>query len=66
MRRFIKYIKRIFTNIIGNLFFHRHKWTDFKFRNFDEPKMDDKGRMSNKMLIRTCGKCSKMELFALR
>ena len=52
-------------HIVSKSFFCRHKWVDFKIRNFDEPKMDSKGRLTTKMLLRKCGKCDKIECFAM-
>ena len=53
-------------HIVSKSFFCRHKWDNFKIRNFNEPKMDYKGRLTTKMLIRTCSKCGKIEHFAMK
>ena len=55
----------VLSHVSKSFFFCRHKWVDFKIRNFDEPKMDSKGRLTTKMLIRECSKCGKMECFAM-
>jgi len=49
---------------VSKSFFCRHRYDDFKIRNFTDPKMDDNGRLTTKMLIRTCGKCGKTEYIA--
>ena len=41
-------------------FFCLHKY-ETKIINFNEPKMDDKGRLTTKMLIRICNKCKRTE-----
>lgn len=62
----LKYMKNLIEKLKAlRSFFCRHKWVDFKIRNFDEPKMDSKGRLATKMLIRECSKCGKMECFAM-
>jgi|AntRauMFilla1563_2_1112583.scaffolds.fasta_scaffold145307_2 hypothetical protein len=43
-----------------------HYWADFKFRHFEDEKMDDKGRSGNMLLTRTCEKCEKIEVIALK
>jgi hypothetical protein len=62
---FKKQRKEFAIHIVSKSFFCRHKWVDFKIRNFDEPKMDSKGRLTTKMLIRECSKCGKLECFAM-
>lgn len=67
MIQIFKKLRKAFTiHFVSKSFFCRHKWDDFKIRNFDEPKMDDKGRLATKMLISTCGKCGKIEHFAMK
>ncbi len=61
----LKKLKALRIYAVSKSFFCRHKWVDFKIRNFDEPKIDDKGRLSTKMLIRTCSKCGKTEHFTM-
>ena len=66
MKSLIKALKQAwYKTCVSKSFFCRHKWVDFKIRNFDEPKMDSKGRLATKMLIRECSKCGKMECFAM-
>jgi len=68
MKNLIKILaqfKQWILSIVSKSFFCRHKWVDFKIRNFDTPKMDSKGRLTTKMLIRECSKCGKMEFFAM-
>ena len=65
IKRFIEKLKALRIYAVGKSFFCRHKWDDFKIRNFDETKMDDKGRLTTKMLIRICSKCGKTEHFAI-
>ena len=65
IKRLIEKLKALRIYAVSKSFFCRHKWDDFKIRNFDEPKMDDKGRLTTKMLIRTCSKCGKTEHFAM-
>jgi hypothetical protein len=65
IKTWIEKLKALRIYAVSKSFFCRHKWDDFKIRNFDEPKMDDKGRLTTKMLIRTCGKCVKTECFAM-
>lgn len=55
MKTWIEKLKALRIYAVSKSFFCRHKWGDFKIRNFDAPKMDDKGRLTTKMLIRTCG-----------
>lgn len=64
MRDLIEKLKALRLYFVSKSFFCRHKWVGFKIRNFDEPKMDSKGRLTTKMLIRECGKCGKLECFA--
>ena len=65
MRTLIKKLKALHQLFVGKSFFCRHRWVDFKIRNFDESKIDSKGRLTTKMLIRECSKCGKMECFAM-
>lgn len=66
MKSLIKALKQAWHKTrVSKSFFCRHKWVDFRVRNFDEPKMDSKGRLATKMLIRQCSKCGKMECFAM-
>lgn len=65
MKNLIEKLKSLRIYAVSKSFFCRHKWDDFKIRNFDEAKMDDKGRLTTKMLIRTCSKCGKTEHFAM-
>ena len=64
MRTLIEKLKALRIYAVSKSFFCRHEW-DVKIRNFDEPKMDNKGRLTTKMLIRTCSKCNKTEHFAM-
>lgn len=70
MKKAINWIKarlpRFWVGAVSKSFFCRHRWVDFKIRNFDERKMDSKGRLTTKMLIRQCSKCGKMECFAMK
>ena len=65
MKNLIKKLKALRIYAVSKSFFCRHKWVDFKIRNFDEPKMDNKERLTTKMLIRTYSKCGKTEHFAM-
>jgi len=65
IKTWIEKLKALRIYAVSKSFFCRHKWVDFKIRNFDEPKMDSKGRLTTKMLIRECSKCGKLECFAM-
>ena len=61
--RLPKWLYTIFS--VNKSFFCRHKYDDIKIRNFIDPKMDDNGRLTVRMLIRTCSKCGKTEHLAM-
>ena len=65
MKTLIEKLKTLRIYAVSKSFFCRHKWDDFKIRNFNETKMDSKGRLTTKMLIRECNKCGKIESFAM-
>ena len=65
IKTWIEKLKALRIYAVSKSFFCRHRWVDFKIRNFDEPKMDSKGRLTTKMLIRQCSKCGKMGCFAM-
>ena len=64
IKTWIEKLKALRIYAIIESFFCRHEW-DVKIRYFDEPKIDDKGQLTTKMLVRTCSKCGKMECFAM-
>ena len=60
--RLPKWLYTIFS--VSKSFFCQHRYDDVKIRNFTDLKMDDNGRLTIRMLIRTCGKCDKTEHIA--